>query len=66
MCFVLRKNYSDDLQLLQWSVFLLTFSTCDFMFILTKQVLYEPHLEKTCFCHMRASNVQISLRIRTV
>ena len=28
--------------------------------------LYEPCHEKTCFCHMRTTKAQISLRIRAV
>ena len=27
---------------------------------------YEPHHEKTCFCHMRTTKLQFSLRIRAV
>ena len=30
------------------------------------KLLYEPHYEKICFCHMRTKKVQISLRIRAV
>ena len=28
--------------------------------------MYEPHHEKTCFCHMRTTKAQISLRIRAI
>ena len=30
------------------------------------RALYEPCLEKTCFCHMQITKAQISLRIRAV
>ena len=33
---------------------------------LTCQIIYEPRREKTCFCHMRTTKAQISLRIRAV
>ena len=29
-------------------------------------VSYEPRHEKTCFCHMRTTKMQISLRFHTV
>ena len=31
-----------------------------------KQFKFEPYHEKTCFCHMRTTNAQISVRIRAV
>ena len=30
------------------------------------RLLFEPHHEKTCFCHRRTTKPQFSLRIRTV
>ena len=39
---------------------------CDFFFLRRSNALNEPRHQKTCLCHMRTTNVQISLHICAV